>query len=70
MLDTVTWLGTAWTVPAAPTEATTYALVDGAGTVARWLGDSLAASPLHRVDVARAELGRPARTAQSTASTR
>jgi len=67
VLDTVTWLGAA---PPVPTGATTYALVDGAGTVARWLGDSLAASPLHGVDVARADLGRPALTGQSTASTR
>jgi hypothetical protein len=36
--------------------------VDGAGTVARWLGSSLADSPLHRVDVGR--------SSQSTASTR
>ena len=35
----------------APTAATTYALVGGAGTLSRWLGTSLADSPLHRVDV-------------------
>jgi urease accessory protein len=59
VLDTVVWLGTAqpW-----PIGATTYALVDGSGTLARWLGTSLADSPLHRVDVGRAP--------QSTASTR
>lgn len=59
VLDTVVWLGAAqpW-----PTEATTYALVDGAGTLARWLGTSLADSPLHHGDVGR--------TRQSTASTR
>lgn len=62
VLDTVLWLGPA---PPVPTVATTYALVDGAGTLSRWLGSSLAGSPLHRVDVARAEL-RP----QSTASSR
>ena len=59
VLDTVVWLGTArpW-----PTQATTYALVDGAGALARWLGSSLADSPLHVRDVGRAP--------QSTASTR
>lgn len=59
VLDTVVWLGTA---PPGPTGATTYGLVDGAGTLARWLGTSLADSPLHRLDVGR--------TPQSTASTR
>ena len=59
VLDTVLWLGTATTVP---TTATTYTLVDGAGTLARWLGTSLADSPLHLLDVGRAP--------QSTASTR
>jgi urease accessory protein len=53
VIDTVTWLGPA---QPEPTTATTYALLDGAGTLARWLGVSLAASPLHRVDVARAAL--------------
>jgi urease accessory protein len=57
VLDTVTWLGRA---PARATGATTYDLVDGVGTLSRWLGTSLADSPLHRVDVA----------AQSTASSR
>jgi urease accessory protein len=56
VLDTVLWLGTA---QPEPTTATTYALVGGAGTLSRWLGTSLADSPLHRI-------GR----AQSTASTR
>ena len=59
VLDTVVWLGTA---PPGSTAATTYALVDGAGTLARWLGTSLADSPLHLLDVGRAP--------QSTASTR
>ena len=54
VLDTVTWLGSAEPVP---TGATTYALVGGAGTLTRWLGTSLAESPLHRVDVGRADLG-------------
>jgi urease accessory protein len=53
VLDTVTWLGSAAPTPAA---ATTYALVGGAGTLTRWLGTSLADSPLHRVDVGRAAL--------------
>jgi len=53
VVDTVTWLGPA---QPEPTAATTYALPDGAGTLARWLGVSLAASPLHRVDVGRATL--------------
>ncbi len=69
VVDTVTWLGRA--APVATT-ATTYALVEGAGTLARWLGTSLAGSPLHRVDVASAGLT-PApldATVQSTASTR
>lgn len=56
VLDTLVWLGGA---QPEPTGATTYALVDGAGTLSRWLGTSLADSPLHRVDVA-----------QSMASTR
>ena len=45
VLDTVTQLG-----PAAPlvSETTTYALVGGAGSLTRWLGTSLADSPLHR----------------------
>lgn len=50
VLDTLLWLGEA---RPEPTGATTYALVDGAGTLSRWLGTSLADSPLHRVDVAR-----------------
>lgn len=49
VLDTVLWLGAA---QPEPTTATTYALVDGAGTLTRWLGTSLADSPLHRIDVA------------------
>ncbi|GAB2569854.1 urease accessory protein UreD [Microlunatus antarcticus] len=48
VLDTVAWLGPA---RPEPTAATTYALVGGAGTLSRWLGSSLADSPLHRVDV-------------------
>ncbi len=83
VLDTVTWLGPARPQPARPQPlgATTYALVDGAGTLTRWLGTSLAESPLHQVDVGRADLGdrRPEVVAaagsghpvgQSTASTR
>jgi urease accessory protein len=58
VLDTLMWLGSA---RPEPTEATTYALVDGAGTLARWHGTSLADSPLHRIE--RLE-------AQSSASTR
>ena len=50
VLDTVAWLGAAPT-PRTPTAATTYALVDGAGTIARWLGSGLADSPLHGVDL-------------------
>lgn len=48
VLDTLGWFGAA-----APSSvgATTFALVDGAGTLARWLGTGLADSPLHRVDV-------------------
>jgi urease accessory protein len=72
VLDTVTWLGAA---APATVGVTTYALVDGAGTLARWLGSSLADSPLHRVEVERADLApRPATSAgveaQSTASSR
>ena len=48
VLDTLGWFGAA--VPPA-VGATTFALVDGAGTLARWLGASLAASPLHAVGV-------------------
>lgn len=48
VLDTVMWLGP---VTPTPVGATTYALLDGAGSLARWLGASLAASPLHRVPV-------------------
>jgi urease accessory protein len=48
VIDTVVRLGAG---DPAPTGATTYALVGGAGTVSRWLGESLAASPLHRVRV-------------------
>lgn len=51
VLDTVLRLGP---FAPAPTDATACALLDGAGTLTRWLGDSLAASPLHGVDVARA----------------
>ncbi|SEQ63758.1 urease accessory protein UreD [Microlunatus flavus] len=51
VLDTVTWLGVVRPDPWVTTEVTTYALVDGAGTLARWLGGSLADSPLHRVPV-------------------
>ena len=53
VLDTVTWLGvlTPTASGAGVPGATTYALVDGSGTLARWLGGSLAASPLHRVAV-------------------
>ena len=65
VLDTVTWLGTG---PAADPGATTYALVDGAGTLARWLGGSLADSPLHRVPLVPATAHPP--RAQSTASSR
>lgn len=54
VLDTVTWLGAA---QPEPTTATTYALVDGAGTLARWLGAGLAESPLHRIDVGSHALG-------------
>lgn len=53
VLDTVTWLGCA---SPEPTVATTYALVDGAGTLVRWLGGSLADSPLHRIDLHRIDL--------------
>lgn len=62
VVDTLTRVG----LPADPcTEAaTTYALVDGSGTLTRWLGSSLADSPLHSVDVGRPDLD------QSTASTR
>lgn len=75
VLDTVTWLGA--TPPPVP-GVTTYALEGGAGTVARWLGTSLARSPLHRVDVGRAQLvprppavpSGPEPAAQSTASSR
>lgn len=67
VLDTVTWLGRARPEPAA---ATTYALADGAGTLSRWLGSSLADSPLHRVTVDRADLDRSRERVQSTASTR
>ncbi|MGI3782544.1 MAG: urease accessory protein UreD [Janthinobacterium lividum] len=49
VLDTVLWLGS---VRPEPTTATTYALVDEAGTLTRWLGSSLAESPLHAVDLA------------------
>ena len=55
VLDTVVWLGAA---QPEPTTATTYALVDGAGTLSRWLGTSLADSPLHRIDVNAVEAGR------------
>ncbi len=56
VLDTVLVLGAG----SAPADgATTYALVDGAGTVARWLGDGLAGSPLHRVDVDEVVASRP-----------
>ena len=57
VLDTVVWLGGA--VPE-PTAATTYALVGGTGTLARWLGAGLARSPLHGLDLRRAEV-RPTR---------
>ena len=69
VLDTVLWLGSA---QPEPTTATTYALVDGAGTLSRWLGTSLADSPLHRIEVGRAGPGngRSVGTRQSTASTR
>lgn len=56
VLDTVTWAG----APAAPPAgATAYALVDGAGTLARWLGSSLAASPMHAVPLTVAAHGDP-----------
>ena len=45
VLDTVTRLGTA--LPP-PVDAVSYALVGGSGTVTRWLGGSLAESPLGR----------------------
>lgn len=64
VLDTVLWLGRAQREPAR-SEATTYALVDGAGTLTRWLGSSLADSPLHGVDVRQVDVA-----AQSTASSR
>jgi urease accessory protein len=58
VLDTVLWLGAA---TPEPTTATTYALVDGAGSLTRWLGSSLADSPLHRLDLDRSgALRRPA----------
>lgn len=47
VLDTIIQLGSAGPTP---TCATTYALVDGAGTLTRWLGTSLAESPLHQAD--------------------
>ncbi len=55
VLDTVMWLG-----PARPTvtSAPTYALVGGAGTLTRWLGAGLADSPLHAIDVGRADVVR------------
>jgi urease accessory protein len=48
VLDTLMWLGFAQPDPG-HSEATTYALVGGAGTLTRWLGTSLADSPLHAV---------------------
>ena len=58
VLDTVLWLGPA---SPEPTTATTYALVDGAGTLSRWLGTSLADSPLHGVDLGSGRARSPAR---------
>ena len=54
VLDTVLWLGGASPVP---TTTTTYALLDGVGTLSRWLGSSLAESPLHLIDVGEADAG-------------
>ena len=68
VLDTVTRLGPVDAGPT-PSGATTYALVGGAGTVARWLGGSLAASPLHAVPVGVAPAPGGG-VAQPTASTR
>jgi urease accessory protein len=45
VLDTVLWLGPG--LPP-PVDAISYALVGGAGTLTRWLGGSLAESPLGR----------------------
>ena len=60
VLDTAMWLGV---VRPPVVAATTYALVDGAGSLSRWLGDGLADSPLHGVDpepVVRPEPASPA----------
>jgi len=75
VLDTLTCLGRAQPLT---TTATSYALLDGAGTLSRWLGTSLADSPLHRVDVGRTGPAAPlpgaadpgAAAGQPTASTR
>lgn len=52
VVDTVLQLGDV-VVPA--TRATSFALVDGAGTLTRWLGPGLAGSPLHAVDLGRVD---------------
>lgn len=58
VLDTVLQVGGGAPLVA---DATTYALVDGAGSVLRWLGSSLARSPLHRAWSAHAAQGSPRR---------
>jgi urease accessory protein len=55
VLDTLLRLGP---VQPEPVGATTYALVDRAGTLTRWLGTSLADSPLHGLDLQGADVGR------------